>query len=833
MIGQRQRTEKYKKSLLSGASIASYALVSACGLSLPWAEARAQNAPPTNAAPPADNARIEDVQVGWSADYSHEQTKAQETPRSVTVVNAKTIAQEHLICLDDFAQKLPNYRPNSTTPHASRAAIRGIGIGSGTGVGSQSATDFKVDDVSWIYPGFQWGDYIDLQSIEAALGPQGTAGGKNSTVGGIVLRTQMPSFDRSAVVETSYGSYGRTTSKVNATGPLVGDTLAYRLTAYFDRDHGYIHDQITGAGYANYNRWGVRGQLLYVGEAITDRLTFSYSHSDEYNEYTTNGGPIGDFTPIYANGTFASSSFTQNVRKRLGRLVLSYDPYKPYLSREGTDPARTIMVTNKLDWQIGDYNFTSISAYGFSRNQQHGYRDDNQELTIRYGGMDTYVGQGSQEFRLTSPKDQPLEWQIGLYALYEDAANQMHHTNFGADAAAWYSNPAALPGITDWWYTKAVDFQIAGFGQATYHHDEKLAVTFGLRDSFDAREGSVSHLPAVYYNSPYTVAQQTTAIINAGGWGFADTGGQTKELNSLAGNINPQYKYSDNILTYALVGRGQKSAAVNTSANPIYVNGVYNQTPPLFTKPDYSWSYELGLKTNWFDNTLIANVNLYWNDVFNFQTTQNKSTTDSTGSPVSVSYLGNAAHVRLRGVEFETRWSPLEKLWLNVTGAFTDSRYVSYPDAAPPTDWVWPKTASSIAAPTQLSLSNTRFTGIPIWAFNAGANYERPIGAAFRDFGLDRGLVAFGYANVAYYGKNQLTNPWSIIQYWQPAYALVNFGAGLRTDDGGYSLTFWAKNIANVRPWTSWATTTPSAPITVGLTTQPVTYGGTFQVKFD
>lgn len=794
----------------------------------------------------AEEAAVADIQVTNSGDGQGELARpvlqAQRKPRAIVVVDPQTIERENINRLDELQLKVPNYRANNgTTAQAARQTIRWIGIGAGTGVGTESPTGFVVDNVFWKYWGFQWGDFVDLSSFEVALGPQGTAGGKNTAVGNIIIRTQLPSFKQRATVETNFANYSRVIEKVNITGPIIDDTLAYRVTGYLDKGDGWIRDKISDATYMDTNRWGVRGQLLYTGDNITDRLIFTYNKSDEYNGYTT--GAIGDSFLVYANGARPSATFAQNVWKRLGKPILSFDPYNPALARQGVDPVRNIMASNELNVAVGDNIFTSISAYGFSRNEQRYFSDNNNLLELWRGGMNTYVGQGSQEFRLSSPKDQDLEWVTGVYLFYDDAANQMHHTQFGVDAKKWLNMPGALPGVENWWHTKARDIQLAAYGQATYHIDEQWAATLGLRDSYEIRQGSVSHLNR--YHPTISWFDQDQAIIAAGGYGLSDRGGETKRGNALMGIFNPQYRYDENVLFYGLLGRAEKAAAVNTSGNPRYVdrklaNGatikVFDSWPALFTQPEVSWDYELGVKTNWFDNHLLFNVNLYWNDFYNFQTnTTDTSRVDALGSPLRMVGLGNAAHARLRGVEVDGRWSPIERLWINFNGAFSDARWVSYPDAAPPSDWLWPASLNNGGpkAPLMLSRSNTRWEKVPMWTFNIGANYEQPIGPAFADFGdwARQPVTAFGYVNVSWQSKTQLTDPNSIFQYWQDAYAIVNAGAGLRTDDNNYTVTLWGKNLTNELPYNAWSPGDASTPANVGITRWPRTYGASLRVR--
>ena len=70
-----------------------------------------------------------------------------------------------------------------------------------------------------------------------------------------------------------------------------------------------------------------------------------------------------------------------------------------------------------------------------------------------------------------------------------------------------------------------------------------------------------------------------------------------------------------------------------------------------------------------------------------------------------------------------------------------------------------------------LSLSNTRFTGLPKWSFNLGANYEHKVGKVLESVGGfwdEQNYTAYGWWNLAFWDKVQFTNPWSLIQSCRP-----------------------------------------------------------------
>jgi iron complex outermembrane receptor protein len=838
--------------MLTTASLAPCALYLALG---PFNEARSQDAKPmagmnmeqTPAAPAAqgevgNNLQVQDVVVNSSDPGEQKMMEVMmETPRSGDAVTGTQAQEQQFTTLTDFSEKVPGYRPNITSPHYSRMAIRGLGTSSsGTGVGTQSETGFVVDNVPWIQPEWTLGDWTGISSFEIGYGPMGTAGGKNTDVGAIFITTQLPSFVPKAQIETSFGNYNHIIEKVSATGPVLDDRLAYRFDAYFDKAKGWIHDGGTGQDYLNTSREGGRLQLLGVGDGFTDRLIFNFNATDEYAAYgegTSATAVIGDSFLVYANGTKPATTYFQTIAARLGKPILTINPYVPFLGRDGPDPALSTTLSNELNWQLGANTLTSISAFGYAASRMYDF-SDSEGLSIGNGtgNMDTYIIQTSQEFRLSSPKNQKLEWVVGLYSLYEDAWNKMHHWEAGTDTANWLNNPAAVPGLANWFDTAARDFQIAAFGQGTYHFDDQASLTLGLRDSYDIRYGSTTYVPIFVPNTPYSYAQQLSALIAMGGGGAGSTGGHSNYHNGLTATINPEFKLNEHVLFYSLIGHGDKTAAVNTSAAPIYSNGVFQRYTPVFTKPTTSWDYEIGAKTNWFDGSVISNINFYWNDLWNFQTSQVQPYILPNGDTAFTSFLSNAPHVRLRGVELIERWAPpfIPGLELHATGAYNEGRYVSYPGAPPPTDETFK------GGPSSVDESNTRFAGIPWWTFNVGVNYEHPVGALFR--GLAEKLhdndgwgnapfTAFGYVNVDWFNHTELTDPRAVYQYWQPAYSLVNLGIGLRTDDRNYSLTLWAKNLFDAQPFNAFSVGSATTAAAVSLTTQgPRFFGATLLV---
>ncbi|MCW4579070.1 TonB-dependent receptor domain-containing protein, partial [Gluconacetobacter entanii] len=210
----------------------------------------------------------------------------------------------------------------------------------------------------------------------------------------------------------------------------------------------------------------------------------------------------------------------------------------------------------------------------------------------------------------------------------------------------------------------------------------------------------------------------------------------------------------------------------------------------------------------------------------------------SNGDLANVSYMGNAPHARLYGVELSESFSPdfIPGLNIHASGAWQQVKYVKYNAAPPPTSDAYS------GGPSTVDESGRSLPGIPSFTFNVGANYEHPVGPIFssliksqqnRAAWLQRSFTAFGYVNEAWWSRSRLTDPLAAQQFFQRSYSILNAGIGLRTADQHFSVTLWAKNLLDARPWTGYSPGSSSAPESVDLTQQgPRYFGATVHMGF-
>lgn len=744
--------------------------------------------------------------------------RLQDVPIAISVVGGQELAAKHLDRVADFALKVPNFSALQQNTRVSGLFIRGLG-GNASNDGAEGGVGLIVDNVVYNYVGFSWLDFVDLDSIEVARGPQGTLLGKNTTIGALIVKTQLPSFTRGLNLSGTYGSRNLKQLRLNATGPVT-DSLAYRLTFSNSVDDGWITNAYDGTGYLNTNRWSVRGQLLWKpAETVTSRLIGEHYETTEYNNWYPPATDVTtnlklDNTPFTtaANPSGARASWSAKLRSLFGYTPSFNAPYNANLNTQGRLVSRVDGLSNEANVAIGTTTLTTVSAW--RRMYFRPYNDsDGSPLSILRNGFDVDVDQYSQELRLASGKGGAIDWTIGAYYLHEDLRSRLR-TIYYSDASTYFLSPAVPSAVlanleVDRDGRMTVD-SLAGFGQATLHLSGRLSVTGGLRYTSEQKAATV--VGSSFGAAPLTDSLAAFSAQRAAITGPAYTLDAAVRHGSWSWLVNPAWKISDTLNVYALASYGEKSGAVNTAATAA-------QAGVLIIQPESSQDFEAGVKGRWFDGRLTANLNVYNDTIKNYQDAQ-----VDQSQPVLGTYLANVGKVRLRGFELETTAVPVRGWTLSFNAARNDARYLSYDNAPAPLEYqAYLATQQGVAAAaTRLSLTGYQIRNAPKWTVQGGLDVAQPVATE---------LVVTGYANIAYRSRTNLANPRSLY-FWQPGYALVNAGVGLRSATERWSASLWTRNLFDKRYATMFSAAGGSSPINQ-IFGEPRTIGFTLSRHFE
>jgi iron complex outermembrane receptor protein len=123
------------------------------------------------------------------------------------------------------------------------------------------------------------------------------------------------------------------------------------------------------------------------------------------------------------------------------------------------------------------------------------------------------------------------------------------------------------------------------------------------------------------------------------------------------------YKPDDDLLVFVSAARGYRSGGWNARG--------YDAFELLPFGPESVWSYETGIKSEWFGRRLRANITGFWQDSRNFQTPSAFVRADNSVAFVT----GNSAGYRNRGVEIELAAVPIPDLNLFANLGFQDDEY--------------------------------------------------------------------------------------------------------------------------------------------------------------
>ncbi len=734
--------------------------------------------------------------------------RIQDVPVVVTAVSGATLGEQHLYRVADFAAKLPNFGAVQQNTRVSGLYVRGLG-GNANNDGAESGVGLIVDNVFFTHVGFSWLDFVDLDHIELVRGPQGTLLGKNTTIGALIVTTKRPSFTPELNLEAGYGNQNRYQIRANATGPLIGDTLAYRATFYVDRSDGWARNAFDGQKYLDINRWAGRGKLLFQSGPVTSRLIAEHYETSEYNNYYPG---FADATK-FANGTVRAGAWQNKLQSTFGYTPSYVIGENANSNTQGRIESRVNGVSNELTIDLGGPALTAVSAWRQLRFRP--YNDsDGTPFSILRAGYDVDVDQYSQEIRIASPSGGTLEYQFGGFFLREDLTSN-NRSIFQSDSTKYFltgalPTAALLPAILDGVeYDQIGKLRVtsgAGFGQATLHATDRLALTGGVRFTRETKRASNTGISFGGAALPPALAPARLAIINAFGGTFP-TYAASRTTDSWSWLVNPSFEISKNVLLYGSVSYGEKSGAANLGATP-GVGGAAGK--PLIIDPEKSTDYEIGIKTTLAGGRATFNVNGYWNDIKDFQTTQIDPTRVSLGN-----FLGNAARVRLRGVEVEGAVRLGGGVSLSANGAYNDATYRSYTNAPTPIEFTF------TGGPTSIDLSGQRVIGSSKWSGQVSLDLDTPV---------SNRLNLTGYVNQTYRSGTNFLPAISAYGY-QAGYGITNGGIGVRTSDGRYSLQLWARNIFDKRYAVGMGAATAIAPF-IKVLGDPRQFGFTLRGRF-
>ncbi|MEM7569083.1 MAG: TonB-dependent receptor [Pseudomonadota bacterium] len=601
----------------------------------------------------------------------------QDIPIAVSAFDEGQLRIRNIDSALDLTDYIPNLFGSNNTGLGSANAyyIRGLG-------NTESIATFDppvgtyIDDIYISRQNANNFSFFDLDRIEVLRGPQGTLFGRNTTGGAINVLLREPGEEFGGFAELSYGRFQRVTARGSVDIPI-SDTISTKVSAYFVDDDGYAYSFELDENINDERSYGIRGAVKWTpNELVNWNVSATYVDSDVANVANT---PIdGDnvfnsdlpgAASVNAStlARFQGSGATTDLPRISGAFISTAggvgNTLGGLLSGQGMgNVAESLLLVSNLELDFEEVNIEIITGW-FDLNQDFtlpffdGFLYETLPLadvtgdmipdpaSVLFGipGPSTFSianrgvhKQFSQEIKANGQLfDGFIDYVAGVYFLAE--RNQ-------TDFAQFFLSPE---------YDRMLENDTttgAGYVQLDWNITEQLTITTGIRYTDETKEIDVMHTATSALN--FT----TTDLIAAGI-------PRSQNVSILTPRFAVQYEVNDDVLVFASATRGFKSGGWNA-------RGTVAETLLNFA-PETVWSYEIGTKSQFFDDRLRINATAFFNDVSDFQV---PSAFETQGGGLEF-ITQNFADMEVYGIELETTFVVNEFVTLTGSLGWQDASY--------------------------------------------------------------------------------------------------------------------------------------------------------------
>jgi len=688
------------------------------------------------------------------------QEKSQSVPISMAVVTSTVIDSLHATTLQGLQGSVPNVQFSNFTnaPNTASFSIRGIG--------ANEVDPFGGNTVAVVLDGvpqyFSYGallDLFDVDRVEILRGPQGTLFGANTTGGVISVNTAQPTGEYGGKFEATYGNYNRIDVKAAVDFPILPGVLAGKIAGMHSGRDGWFTNIVNDQHVGKRDLDDLRGIIKYTPTESFD-VTFAggYDRSRNGSPTQANGALPGDLGYV-APGTEIAGAALPMYTGPCSSISQPCSAPSSYYTSNGSTPDTSDMDTYRgtltIDWRrtaIGD--ITAITGYKHFKLTEFTDQD-----TTPLALVNTYrITKGwqiSQELRTAFSVGDRFNFLLGGFYM---KTHYDHFMNVTLDVAA--------PGLRQFNTQDQDNWSGSIFAQGYYQATEKLRFQAGMRFTHEKTSMLAGNETFINLSGP--------ALLFATNQAFKDTdlGGVTasgsKAWNQAGWKLGVDYQVQPDVLLYGYYARGFKSGGF------VGRIAVAQDIGPF--APEKVDTFEVGIKSEWLDHHLRANLSLFYTDYRELQVAQPYLYTNPQGGTSISSTIANADDARIKGFEFETIIAPFDGLTLIGSYAYLDAKYHSF-------DYLDQATQSSI------SLAGFQLENSPKRTVSVGATYKLPLGP-----GNLSAHTQLNYTSSKYFSS--VTDvPRSLIQ---PT-TYVNANLDWAPNDGKWTVGLWATNLADRR----------------------------------
>lgn len=541
--------------------------------------------------------------------------KLQNQTASVSVLSGDTISELTAQHLEDILNIAPNVNYSSGASRSRFYQIRGIGERSQFQEPLNPSIGFIVDGIDFSGLGTM-GTLFDVDQVEVLRGPQGTLHGANALAGLINIRTGQPQDEAAMKIEASAAEYNSWSIGVVGTGPLIDETLLFRLAINSYRSDGFIeNDYLNKDDTSKRDESTVRGKLRWLASKSSTL----------------------DITALY-------------VDVKNGYDAFSLDNTRHTLSDQ---PGRDEQSSNALglNWhsEASQFDIEASASYA-DTTTDYSFDEDWSFVGIapesEYSSYDQYLRDRSSfsaEIRLLSNQTSLLfndttNWVLGAYFLSDEEDLKRRYTYLEQEFSSNYDTET-----------------LAVFGQTDTQISDNWSASVGLRleqrktdysDNNDVKSSPDKNLWGGKLVVEYSISEDAMMYASLSR-GYRANGVNANILSSMGstGNADAESKF-ESLQQY---------------------------------DEEFLINYEAGVKASFAQNTLKARFALFYMDRKDQQVKGSLAIPrDEDGSTAFIDYTSNAARGNNYGSELEVEWLASQNITLYANLGLLQTEFEEY-----------------------------------------------------------------------------------------------------------------------------------------------------------
>ncbi|MDP3856883.1 MAG: TonB-dependent receptor [Stagnimonas sp.] len=616
----------------------------------------------------------------------------EDVPISMSVVDSKFIANWAISDMREAMLFVPNVKIEEAGFFAS-PRVRGFSFNNNNKAFEPPA-GIAIDGIPYTRVEYFNSAIFDVKRLEVMRGPQGTTFGKNTTAGLIHILSNDPGNKFQGYVDLQGGELERRRAELALGGPLIGESVQFRLAGFVEGRDGFIHNTTAEVSdqaaplLRGVDRHGLRAKLRFP-DLWGSQFKLAYES--------------------VALGSLGAGAELFHASPEIQAVLRRYDPNTDFVkgnyiaSIDEPDGRRVDIDTVSGEWtrSFGDWNLVALGGHSVLRSRldvdtdfspapaifgRDKDRSPSSTIELRaespkFGGLfglcsercghssvlaGVYLqqraieGSGFQfrigtvpflELTVAAEQDEPA--QAILDAIPPELASQLFLAIPTNPPGGGGANEEVQQGFEQ-------DAQAAAlFGQVAWDFTERWGLELGLRMNWEEKSAS--------WDSHYTQGAPNPILRLAGISEF--TAEREISEQQLTPKIALKYLLGEDTHLFLHYARAYKGGGFNAFA-------FRDMDDELAYGPETAEEWGLDLKSVLLNGRLKANLSFYRQDIDDFQVLTRVP--DALTIGLGVTKVENAAKARAQGVEGDLTWLPARWLTVMAAAGYNDTEYLDF-----------------------------------------------------------------------------------------------------------------------------------------------------------